>query len=226
MKKITLLLFLLFFTLKIFAQTNFYKFSVGGGVGTTLAFADVQNKIFAFAGYGVIDYQLTPYLTIGLELQKGEIAGGDITYDPNNRQFINSYLAGSANFKFQLGEVLTAHQLNNNFLYNIRGLYAGLGFGYIKNKISNVRYYGDNFYPGADNSKEGIVPLNLGINFYLPDNWNYTRYVLNVNFQTTMAIGEGLDGYGHSSPERNDIYTYFSVGVKYNFGPMGLDRRR
>ena len=135
-----------------------------------MAFADVQNKIFAFAGYGLVDYQLTPHKTIGLEIQKGEIAGGDITYHPNNNQFINSYLAGSANFKFQLGEVLTSYQLNNNFVYNIRGLYAGIGFGYINNKISNVRYYVDNFYPVADNSKEGIVHLNLCINFYLPDN--------------------------------------------------------
>ncbi len=205
-------------------QTNFFRLSAGGGAGTTLAYADLKKKTYAFAGYGVIDYYTTPYVSFGLEIQKGELAGGDVQYDENHRQFINSYLSGSLNLKVQLGEFLTSYNRRNIFLNSIRGLYLGAGIGGIKNKLSNVRYYGDNIFPGEDKSTEVIVPINLGINFYIPDQWGRDRLAINFNLQSTMAMGEGMDGY--SSSNKNDIYAYFSVGVRYNFGILGLDRRR
>lgn len=208
------------------AQTNFYKFSIGAGLGTAVAFADLKDHTFAFTGYGNLDYLITPYVSIGLEGQKGELAGGNITSDENNRQFINSYVTGSANVKVALGEFLTSYHLRNDFLYQLRGLYTGVGFGYIKNKISNVRYYGDNFYPGKDSSIESLIPINLGINFYFPNHWGHTRLVLNLNLQHNFVIGEGLDGYTSLSSQHNDMYTFASAGLKYHFGPFGLDRRR
>lgn len=225
MKKITLILFTLV-GITANAQTNFYKFTIGTGAGTAVAFADLKDNTFAFAGYGTIDYLITPYVSIGLEGQKGELAGGSITFDLNNRQFINSYIAGSANVKVALGEFLTSYHLRNDFLYHIRGLYTGVGFGYIKNKISNVRYYGDNFYPGADSSTESLVPFNFGINFYFPNHWGHNRLALNLNLQHTIVIGEGLDGYASPASQHNDMYTFASAGLKYHFGPFGLDRRR
>lgn len=210
----------------LFAQTNFYKLSVGAGAGPAAAFADLDDHTFSFAAYVATEYYMTPYITIGIEVQKGELAGGNITTDRNHRQFVNSYLSGTGNIKFALGEILSSYQLNNQLLYNLRGLYAGVGFGYIKNKISNVRYYGNNFYPGADSSVEGLVPLNLGINFYLPDQWGHTRFTINLNLQHNIAIGEGLDGYGDAGAQHNDMYTYATAGVKYHFGSFGLDKRR
>jgi hypothetical protein len=213
----------------MFAQVNFYKFTVGLGAGTSIAFADLQKKTPSFTGYGTVDYNITPFTSLGVEIQKGELAGGDIQYDAFHRQFINSYISGSLNLKYQLGEMLTSYQRQNTFLNAIRGLYVGAGVGAIKNKLVNVRYYGSNYYPGEDESTETIIPVNLGINFYLPDGWGKDRYIINVNLQTTMALGEGMDGYSSiSSMEKtsNDIYSFFSLGVKYNFGPLGLDRRR
>lgn len=227
-KSFILILLVSFISHGLFAQTNFYKFSIGAGAGGTVAFADLQKKTLGFAAYGSLDFQITPYITIGGEFQKGELAGGDITFDPNNRQFINSYKAAIGNLRVQLGEILTSYQLRNNFLYNIRGLYVGGGLGIISNKISNVRYYGNNFYPGLDYSKEGLILLNVGINFYLPDQWGYTRYAINLNLQNSLALGEGMDGYddGGINAQNKDMYSFFSLGFKYNFGPMGLDRRR
>ncbi len=220
MKKITSLLSLLFLSFALLAQTNFYKLSIGAGAGGTLAFADLQKKTLGFAAYGSLDLQITPYITLGGELQKGELAGGDITFDANNRQFINSYKAAIGNLRVQLGEFLTSYQLRNNFLYNIRGLYAGAGVGIISNKISNVRYYGNNFYPGDDYSKEGLILLNLGINFYIPNQWGLTRYAINLNLQNTMALGEGMDGYESVGTKSKDMYSFFSLGFKYNFGAL------
>ncbi len=226
MKKITLSLVLSLVSIIGFAQTNFYKFGVGAGAGGTMAFADLKKKKIGIAGYLTLDYHITPFISLGLEGQKGELAGGDIIFDVNNRQFINSYLSGNANLKVQLGEFLSSSQRRNIFLNNIRGMYAGVGFGYIKNKISNVRYYDVNYFPGEDTSTEIIIPINLGINFYLPDRWGYDRFVINVNLQSAMTSGEGLDGYNTPGVGPNDFYTFLSGGIKLNFGSMGLDKRR
>jgi hypothetical protein len=227
LKKLTILTLLSVLTNLCFSQSNFYKFGAGAGVGATAAFADLNDQTIAFSGYGAIDYYFTPFVTLGLEVQKGELAGGNIITETHHRQFINSYLSGAVSIKLQLGEFLTQYNRHNIFLDAIRGAYVGVGFGYIKNKISNVRYYGDNYYPGTEQSTEGIIPVHLGINFYLPNKWGYSRYVINLNLQHTMAIGEGLDGYNHDGKgQHNDMYTVASVGFKYNFGPMGLDRRR
>jgi hypothetical protein len=225
LKKITLILILLLIKTVVFSQTNYYKLSLGAGAGGTLAFADLDKKTIGFAAYGTFDYHFTPYVTLGLEVQKGELAGGDILFDANNRQFINKYLTGSVNLKVQLGEFITAEQRYNRFLDVISGLYGGVGVGIIKNKISNVRYYDINYYPGEDASSESIMPINIGINFYLPDKWGYTRYAINVNLQGTIDFGEGLDGYTPTK-EKNDMYSFLSVGFKYHFGFMGLDKRR
>ena len=210
----------------LFAQTNFYKLSVGAGAGPAAAFADLDDHTFSFAAYATADYYMTPYITVGIEIQKGELAGGNINTERNRRQFINSYLSGTGNIKFALGEMLTSYQLKSQLIYNLRGLYAGVGFGYIKNKVSNVIYDGKNVYPGADSSLENLVSFNVGINFYFPDQWEHTRFTLNLNLQHSIAIGEGLDGYYATGAKHNDMYTYATAGIKCHFGSFGLDKRR
>ena len=75
-----------------------------------------------------------------------------------------------------------------------------------------------------------LVPINLGINFYFTDKFEHIRYIINLNYQGNITFGEGLDGYDNASATLKskgpDIYTYLSVGVKYQFGPMGLFRKR
>ncbi len=219
------ILFLLLRTTS-FAQSNFYKFSAGGGVGATLTLADLNLNKFAFATNVVLDYNLTRFFSIGLELQKGELAGGDIIRERTHRQFINSFFAGSGNLRLQLGALMSYNQRRNQFLNAMRGLYTGIGLGVIKNDVVNVRYYGDAYYPGEDAAMDIVIPLNFGINFYIPDKWGYERFVINGNIQVAFTNGEGLDGYTNPYSKVKDLYGYYSIGFRYNFGPMGLDWMR
>jgi len=231
LKRILIITVLLAITFSSFAQSNFYKFSVGAGAGVTQSFADLRKHDFGVAGYGTLDYLLTPFLGIGLEFQKGEINGGSIRTDPYNRQFINSYQAGSFNFKISLGQIIDFNY--NNPLNNLRGLYFGTGIGVIKNKMKGINRYSFTdpaiYYPGDDTSTEIYFPLNLGINFYFPDHDGFYRYVLNFNCQSNITLGEGLDGYDNTSithkSGKPDIYAFYTVGVKYNFGKLGLFKK-
>ncbi len=234
MKRILILIILLAFTHASFAQSNFYKLSAGAGAGITQSFTEVKKHDFGVAGYGTLDYLFTPYLSLGLEFQKGEINGGSIRTNPQKKQFINAYQAISVNGKISLGQIIDFNY--NSFSNKLRGLYIGSGIGFIQNKMKGINREDPNFpgdpthyYPGENTSKEVFFPLNLGINFYFADNEGFYRYTLNFNYQGNITLGEGLDGYDDSSVTHKsgnpEIYTFFSVGFKYNFGKMGLYKK-
>lgn len=226
---LTACLSLLLYT-NVTAQSNFYKISVGGGFGTTQSFTDVRKHDFGLAGYGVLDYYFTPFISAGIEGQIGQINGGDIDKDPYHRQFINTYKAFTFTGKIALGAIMDYNK--DSFSNTLKGLYVGSGIGIVQNNIDNVRYQLDQskaIFPGKDKSKNLLIPLSAGINFYFNDQSGFTRYILNFNYQSNIAIGEGLDGYDDSSIKfkngNPDIYTYFSAGFRYQFGSVGLYRK-
>lgn len=204
-----------------FAQTNFYKFSVGGGFGSTIVFSDAAKNSFALAGNGNIDYYLTPFVSLGLEAQRGNLKGGEmapIGNDPN--KFKNTYLTMALNGKIYAGEFLSRKDLNHALLKNLRGLYVGTGVGFIKNSVKN-------YDKGITSvNKDVIFPFSAGINFYFLDKWGYNNFALNINTQSTFSLEDGMDGDLNTSSNFNDIYSYFSVGFKFYLGPKGLDRKR
>jgi hypothetical protein len=221
-----------------FAQSNFYKLSLGGGVGVTQSFTDVEKHSLGGSIYGTADYYFTPFISLGIEGQIGQINGGSVTTDPSNRQFINNYKSATINGKIFLGNFIDySYSQSSNLL---KGFYFGSGIGVIKNSMKDIVRYKDDdkstvginesyTFPGQNNSYNVDIPLNIGLNVYFADyNGNY-RYTLNFNFQSNITIGEGLDGYNDSSIKfRNnnpDIYNFLSVGVKYNFGTLGFSNK-
>ncbi|MHA4893688.1 hypothetical protein ACXZ1K_02960 [Pedobacter sp. PWIIR3] len=217
-------------SLTAFSQSNFQKLSLGAGFGSTHSFTDLRKHDFGWAGYGALDYYFTPFFSIGGEIQKGEIVGGDLHSDPNERQFINSYTAATVNAKIALGAFVDYDR--NSFSNFIKDLYVGGGAGLIRNKMKSVvRYQPSTGYkfPGLDASNDIAFPINLGINFYFRSNSGIPKVALNINLQSNLTIGEGLDGYDDSSVKfknaNPDIYNFYSVGIKYHFGPIGISKR-
>jgi hypothetical protein len=219
-----------------FAQSNYFKMSYGFGGGINKSYTDVYKGSFGYTAYGVIDYHITPFVTLGLEGQYGRIQGGDIETDPHNRQFINKYTAITANVKLMLGEV--ADYNKSEFLYNLRGLYVGLGIGVVNNKITDIVRYKPSWaandpgygpFPGKDKSLNMAVPLNLGFNYFISDGYGYMRYVININAQSNYTFGEGLDGYNDSSVKFEnyspDVYNVYTIGFKYMFGTIKSYRK-
>lgn len=233
MKRIITSFFLLAFALSSFAQSNFYKISIGGGAGITQSFTEVKKHDFGLAGYGTLDYLLTPFASIGMEIQKGEINGGDYHTDPLNRQFVNSYSAFSFNGKIFLGMFMDDRYRYDGPAEVLKGIYLGSGIGVIKNSPLYTTGLSpddpNHTYTAQSTSKDVFLPINLGINLYFADGDGFYRYVLNFNYQGNFTLGEGLDGYDDSKTTfksgKSDIYTFASVGVKYNFGKLGLSRK-
>lgn len=233
-RKLISFLTLVLLSTTAYTQSNFYKLSIGAGYGVTQSFTDVQEHAISFAGYGTADYFLTPFLSLGGEFQMGQIRGGDMYTDPNEREFINSHKAANINGKIYLGSILDFNR--NAFANAVKWLYVGAGLGVIKNDVERIvvkpstRNTANPYvFPGADKSTDLIVPLSTGINYYLPDRTGKPRIGFNLNYQLNFSLGEGIDGYDDSpikfkngSP---DVYTYLSFGFRYNFGLLGLSTK-
>lgn len=231
MKSILISALLFFITLSLSAQSNFYKLSIGAGLGATQSFTEVPGHDFGLAGYGTLDYLFTPFISLGMEIQKGEINGGDYRNDVGRKQFVNSYKAAAVIGKIALGQFMDdRYRGGANW---IRGLYIGSGLGVIKNStlytLPPTTADPNTIRVRQKYSKDIYLPLNLGINLYLPDREGFYRYGLNINYQANITTGEDLDGYNNSKvtykSEMPDIYTFLSIGLKYNFGMIGLSRK-
>lgn len=212
-----------------FAQSNYFKMSYGFGGGMNKSYTDVYEGDYGKIVYGVFDYHITPFFTMGLEGQYGRIKGGIAVKDPSGRWFINKYTSITANLKLMLGELVNYRQ--QGFLYHIRGMYLGIGLGAINNNISNIARYPPQTsgsdrqpYGGEDKSTNLLLPINLGFNYYIKDSYGYMRYVININAQSNLTFGEGLDGYNESRLKLNnsyhDMYNSITVGFRCMFGSV------
>jgi len=231
LKSIILSALLSFTAFSLFAQSNFYKLSIGAGAGATQSFTEVPGHHLGMAGYGTLDYLFTPFISLGMEAQIGEINGGDYKRDPAARQFVNSYKAFAITGKIALGQVMNDRYRGS--VNWIRGLYIGSGIGAIQHStlytVRPANGEDDDIIVRQRNAKDLYLPLNLGINIYLPDREGFYRYGLNINYQANITTGEDLDGYNYSRVTYEsgtpDIYTFLSIGLKYNFGMIGLSKK-
>ncbi|MET3112713.1 hypothetical protein AAKU52_000431 [Pedobacter sp. CG_S7] len=226
--KIILTSFFLAFSLNLCAQSNFYKLSLGGGAGFTKSYADLQEHNYGEAIYGTADFSFTPFLSLGFEIQNGTVKGGQSNQEAYNRKFKNNYRSLSANGKVSLGAFVDYQ--NSLFFDYIKGLYLGAGVGAIQNRVTELQR--ENNTPEQvymPTSKEIFIPLNLGINYYIPNRYGQYSYVVNVNYQSNITLGEGLDGYDSSTVRYKngnpDVFTYITLGIKYNFGPIGVSNK-
>lgn len=199
-----------------------------------MAFGDLKKNYIRPVGLAYFDHHPTPYTSIGLEIQKGFLSGGDSVdtdIDLHNRFYKNSFSALSVNGKVELAQFVEYRR--GDLLYPLRGFYIGTGIGIINNKMTEIKrtkLMSDGVTPyNFIMSGKGIdllVPVNTGINFYFEDKWGYTKYSLSFNYQINMVLGEKIDGYD-DPPEifenkHGDFYGVTSIGFRMFFGPIGV----
>ena len=111
------------------------------------------------------------------------------------------------------------------FLNIVKGFYAGAGFGFISNTNSVQRtsiYQPSYVFPGHNNSLDLMVPIRVGYEFKIFNDYNEPEFAIDLGYIHTFAFGEGLDGYDDpSSKFKNnaiDQYRQIAISFKYFFG--------
>lgn len=220
----------LFFTLIMFgclatASAQFSRpITIGAGAGVSYGLTDLKNTKTNFAWYGEGDYLLSPFISFGLQAQKGELSG-----DNGENSYNNSYYAGNVNAKLRLGQFM---DLPENYSYYTLGasnlqrilsnIYIGAGAGLMKNRIKTdfTGTYMENIL-----NREGeiakdrsgihfIVPLNIGVDIPFGRTLYGPQWAINVNYQHGLTFNDNVDGVILG---KNDQYGVMTVGVKYAF---------
>ncbi|MFD2863567.1 hypothetical protein ACFSYC_02600 [Mucilaginibacter antarcticus] len=209
---------------------NYGRYGIGFNASRNRPYADLKQandgKSFNVTGY----YNVTPYIPLGLEIQSGDLSGGNIVTDQYKRQYKNQYVAVIAHGDFTLGEIIDYD--NSFFMHLFKDIYFGTGVGLVSNKMtfiqrtnlnpSDVYPVGSYTFPGQDKSMELMVPLRVGIDLKIYNSYSEPFMSVNIGYIHNVTWGEGLDGYTdpasgfkNNSP---DQYRQIVVGVKFNFG--------
>lgn len=211
---------------------NYYQLGVGVGASYGKAEADLKKQDYHPAFNLNFVYNFTPFVPITAELQKGTFSGGGPTAaeDASGRYFTNSYFSFNIHADLQAGEIMDYS--DSWILDRLKGLYIGTGLGFIYNKMTRIQRY--NQFPqngfigdtegfrGANNGINLIIPIRLGYEFKIYDDYDQPRYGIDLGIQHYFAPGEGIDGYNDPVPKYKnnavDQYSFVTIGFKYNFG--------
>lgn len=216
MKQYLLLFTVILLSLCAQAQSNFYKWSTGINVGPTLVSGDAEKKAIGLAAAGVLDYYFTPYMNLGFEAQAGKLKGGTLGKD----LFENNYKTIAFNGRIQLGQFLNDNQLDSFVWRNLKGIYVGAGLGAIDNRVVVNTATGKRDFK----NKEIFLPINVGLNINIQRRWQeYSLFMVNVNYLTAASFEDGMDGNYDIKSNTNDMYSFLSIGLRFNFGSIGLD---
>lgn len=199
------------------AQFNFYRYSAGISEGIAVPYADTKKVNYSFATQASFDYYFTPYVTAGAEIQGGNMRGG--IYGVQN--FSNDFVMVAINAKLQAAQFFTRFDRASKFAYFLSGFYMGGGFGIMNNDIIGTR----NGEPVITKTDDLNLIFNCGYNYFLGGQ-AYNRWMLNFNFQGMYGMADEMDGNLNPSSNFNDVYTYTSLGIRYKFGAIALDKRK
>lgn len=218
------LLFILYSCLSNKVYSQFHApYNVGLSIGAAKMYADLSNRNIDPAANATIDVFLNPFLSIGGEGQAGKLSGSD----EFSRWAINNFVTGNINIKVRAGQFIGPLNDYRKFQYDygtfrhyLSYAYVGTGFGIIRNMIEAQRYneFVDEFpaesFEGLNRNFEALIPLNIGIDIPLGTMFYKPTWAININYQFNFVLGNNVDGYNNSFSKNNDVYSYFSIGLK------------
>ncbi len=195
------------------------SWGIGAGIGATVLQGDVEDFNPRLAGRLNLEYNITPYINIGVEGQLGKLAAGDM---PSADRYTRvNFRGANANVRFASGQFF--RNLNPGSVFG--GMYIGAGIGIINSEVTDINEFSHDGSPISGIVKEFTgytVPLNLGLNLELPRLLGRHNLVANINYQYNFVQGEDLDGYAYKSTANTsfDGFSFLTVGLKYNFGKL------
>jgi len=240
LKKYFLLFVLILTSVIVKAQGdyNFMPYGVGFGVSTIRGYTNVAKQNNTLSGNFNFTYNYSPYVPITLELEDGRLWGGSRVDDPSRREYENNFIALYVHADLQLGQIVDYDYSSFNEV--IKNLFVGGGFGFVNDNVQNQRTnlltnslypkQGDYVYPGKDKSLNLSIPMRLGYEFKIYNEYDEPFMSVDVVYQHNIVFGEGLDGYddppSQFKNQHPDQYRNFGIVFKYNFGTIEAFTKR
>lgn len=205
-------------------------FRLGLGAGGTILETYWGSTPISPAGVLDLDYNTSPFFSIGLNVQYGLLVGVDDQKHYAYLKSTNTYTAASLNFKVALGQFSHFHS-SNGFGDALKRLYLGTGVGAVYSKVILADRF-DGLQVNTDtevllarisqysNTRAGtfmLVPVNFGTNIDLLGVFGNDKLEINPNFQYNLVMSKVFDGMQPNDKSGNGGYGIFSISLKYKF---------
>jgi hypothetical protein len=194
---------------------NYSKFDFGIAGAVNKPFTDEQSTDYKPSGLISLTYNQTPFINYVGELQVGELTGKSNYSDINKRDFSTKFATASLRGQLQAGQLL--HYYNNRFLNAMKNLYisSGVGAMYTRANVNSIVLRNNTYQTANGRSSDYAVyiPARLGYEFKI---FNYDKepfIKIDIGYQFNYIFGDSLDGY--KSGNSNDLFSQFSVGIKF-----------
>jgi len=257
--KLLLILTLTVLSHNTFSQSNFRRWSIGIHPGVTIDNMDFRydrpngfnneglkdfetNKQSIFGVNG--DFYVTPFVSIGLDLNKVSLKNG---LDDYHRIYRSEFY--SVEFK---GAVVMGQFFKydvDNWLLLFKNFYVGSGVGFLwgSNNVKDFNPSLDPYRgPTSNMLKQGnppghrqhdkddgksifngvTVPVEIGYNVNFFDDYDEIRHVVSIGYRTNFTTTDNINGYADRTNAgfRNlyrDTYSSVNITYKYHFGAFG-----
>ena len=226
--KITLILSLCTTSFLAKAQIgyDYAQYDIGTAIGVnTAAMADVNTFRIAPSIHFNFNYNQSPYVNYVLELQVGRIEGGDSVKSSSGRQFENHFTSFLFRAQLQAGEFIDYSA--SPFMNVMKNWYVSAGVGYIANHIvaKSLDKRDPTFALGDNNAQAPFVPLRLGYEFKLYNDYNQPSVKIDIGYQYNFVFSDNLDGYSTQASNK-DAYAQLTIGVKFAIGGVTSYRKQ
>jgi hypothetical protein len=205
---------------------DFKQYDLGIGLDFNSAYTDAQTIVSTKSGRLSFNYNFTPFVNYVVELQTGDLKGGNALTTTTGREFTNSFNSVILRGQLQAGEVIDYSQggLANAF----KSLYISSGIGFVVNHIKEINRYSvktPGFYTdGENNSNQLLIPARIGYELKFYNKYGEPGFKIDMGYQYNFILGDGLDGF--TAGKQKDSYAQFGLGIKFAIGGTSTYRKQ
>lgn len=208
------------FAAKAQIGNDYAQYDLGIGADFNKAYTDAQTIASSKSVHFNFNYNVSPYINYVVEVQSGELKGGDSLLTSSGRQFTNAFTSVILRGQLQAGEIIDYSQ--SRFANALKNLYLSAGIGFVVNHMKDINRTSiqtSGFYTaGQNNSNQVLIPARIGYEFKIFNKYNQPQFKLDLGYQYNFILGDGLDGF--TAGKQKDSYSQLSIGFKFAIGSV------
>jgi hypothetical protein len=209
---------------------DYAQYDIGFGASLNQVYGDAEIVKTKPAAHINFTYNQTPFVNYVAEIQTGTLEGGNAVTTLSGRFFKNNFTALVFRGQLQAGEIIDYSQ--GGVMNVLKNFYLSTGLGYILNDIKNdPQHYNNksNTDPqyesvGLTKSNELYMPLRLGYEFKLFNQYGEPSFKIDLGAQYNMDFTDNMDGF--NTGKSNDKLMQYSITFKFALGGVTSYRKQ
>jgi hypothetical protein len=209
---------------------DYAQYDIGFGGSLNQVYGDAEIVKTKPAAHVNFTYNQTPFVNYVVEIQAGTLEGGDAYKTLSGRFFKNNFTALVFRGQLQAGELIDYSQ--GGVMNVLKNFYASTGLGYILNDIKNDPQHYNNVSntdpqfttPGLTKSNELYMPVRLGYEFKLFNQYGQPSFKVDLGAQYNMDFTDNMDGF--TAGKSKDKMIQYSITFKFALGDVTSYRKQ